>query len=542
MVANQPSAMLARPPADGAAGPAAEPETTPDGEGVGQVAEPDGDGAGRDGTDGGSGVGGSDGGVCEAVAGLAVVGADLRVPLVTGELVPYVNLDYAASAPCLTAVRDAVDAALPWYSSVHRGAGFASQVTTRAYERARESVRRFVGARDTAAVVFTRNTTDAMNLLAHALPRGTTVLVYETEHHASLLPWLGGNSGQAGHAGQSGQDGQDGRSERPGQPGPPSFTDPPNPPNLPGRAQWSGRAGRSVVRLPAPRDPGQAVSQLAAALRDSPVGPRLVCVTGASNVTGELWPVAEIVETAHAHGARVVVDAAQLAPHRRIDMRALDVDYLALSGHKLYAPFGAGALVGRGDWLRAAPPYLAGGGATRRVLDTSVVWNELPERHEAGTPNVLGAVALAAACDTLGAAGLDALAAREGALLARLRDGLTALPGVRELALWGPRHPRIGVVSFTVDGWDTALFAAALSAEYGIGVRDGAFCAHPFLRRLVGREPATALRASTGIGTTDEHVSRFLAATAELIESGPRWSYADCDGRPGPNPDPRRWP
>jgi selenocysteine lyase/cysteine desulfurase len=414
-----------------------------------------------------------------------VVGEGVPVPVAGGGTVPYANLDYAASAPCLEVVRDAVDAALPYYSSVHRGAGYASQVTTGRYERARETVRAFTGAWRRDAVVFTRNTTDAMNLLAHALPPGTTVVVFESEHHASLLPWQRGNR---------------------------------------------------VRRLPAPSSPEAAVAAAAEALRTAPAGPRLLAVTAASNVTGELWPVAELSRVAREHGARIAVDAAQLVPHRPFDMSALDVDYAAFSGHKLYAPFGAGCLVGRADWLRAAEPYLFGGGATADVAGTgagatagaAVTWSPDPQqRHEAGTPNVLGVVALAAACEAL--TGWEALAAHEERLLDRLRAGLAALPHVRELSLWGGDGPRVGIVSFTVEGRHARDVATELSDRYGIGVRDGRFCAHPFLRRLLGdlpgiedrtggcaEAPATALRASFGIGTTEEHIDRLLTALDHL--------------------------
>jgi selenocysteine lyase/cysteine desulfurase len=401
---------------------------------------------------------------------LRVVGEHVPVPVTGGRTVPYANLDYAASAPCLAAVRDALDAALPYYSSVHRGAGYASQVTTDRYERAREVVRGFVGAWRRDAVVFTRNTTDAMNLLAHALPRGTTVVVFESEHHASLLPWT---------------------------------------------------RGHRVVRLPAPDSPAAAVAEAGKALAAAPAGPRLLVVTAASNVTGELWPVAELAAVARAHGARIAVDAAQLVPHRPFDMGALDVDYVAFSGHKLYAPFGAGCLVGRADWLRAAEPYLLGGGATASVGER-VRWSADPQqRHEAGTPNVLGVVALAAACEAL--TDWDALVAEEERLLRRLRTGLAAIPGVRELSLWGDRHPRVGIVSFVVEGRDSRAVATALSERYGIGVRDGRFCAHPLVRRLVGegtgdcgRGDGGALRASFGVGTTDEHIDRLLTALRAL--------------------------
>ncbi|MFC4591300.1 aminotransferase class V-fold PLP-dependent enzyme [Sphaerisporangium corydalis] len=410
----------------------------------------------------------------------AVLGADLEVPVRGGRLVAYANLDYAASAPCLEPVSAAVTAALPAYSSVHRGAGYASQLTTSRYEQARHTVRAFVGARPGDAVVFTRNTTDASNLLARCLPDGTTVVVFETEHHASLLPWSG------------------------------------------------------AVRLAPPAFPGEAVRAADEALAAID-GPKLLVVTAASNVTGELWPIAALAHIAHRHGARILVDAAQLVPHRRLNLTALDLDYVAFSGHKLYAPFGAGALIGRADWLARAEPYLRGGGASKAVtggagqgLPLDAEWSEDPEqRHEAGTPNVIGAIALAAACDALSATGWTVLVKEEERLLQLLREGLDAIEGVHELSLWGPGHPRVGIVSFVVEGWTAREVAETLSADYGIGVRDGRFCAHPFVKHLlegVGQAAdgncadgtAGAVRASIGIGTTEEHVRRLVSALADL--------------------------
>ncbi|MEU4699134.1 aminotransferase class V-fold PLP-dependent enzyme [Nonomuraea dietziae] len=399
-----------------------------------------------------------------------VLGEDLEVPVKGGRLVSYANLDYAASAPCLEPVSAAVAAALPAYSSVHRGAGYASQLTTARYEQARHTVRAFVGARTDDAVIFTRNTTDATNLLARCLPEGTTTVVFDTEHHASLLPWP------------------------------------------------------KAVRLAPPAFPGEAVRQADEALA-AIEGPKLLVVTAASNVTGELWPIAALAHIAHRHGARILVDAAQLVPHRRLNLTALDLDYVAFSGHKLYAPFGAGVLVGRRDWLSEGEPYLKGGGAVKAVAD-AVEWHEDPEpRHEAGTPNVLGAIALAAACDALTATGWTALVREEERLVSRLREGLAAIEGVHELSLWSPDHPRVGIVSFVVDGYTSREVAEALSGEYGIGVRDGKFCAHPFVRHLLGATEhdggcedgtTSAVRASIGIGSNEEHIDRLIGALRDL--------------------------
>jgi selenocysteine lyase/cysteine desulfurase len=265
-----------------------------------------------------------------------------------------------------------------------------------------------------------------------------------------------------------------------------------------------------------------------------------VAVTGASNVTGEALPLDEVVALAHAAGARVLVDGAQLVPHRRFSLAASGADYVAFSGHKAYAPFGSGALVGRRDWLDAAPAYLAGGGAVQQVAVGETSWAPAPHRHEGGSPNVLGAVALAAACDALAALHPDDLAAHERALRARLVEGLTALPGVRVLRIWADSAEPTGVVSFTVAGADPGLVAAFLSAEHGIGVRDGRFCAHPLLARL--GVPGGALRASVGVGSTLADVDRLLGALAAFLAAGPQVAYALRDGRWQPADDPRPLP
>jgi Selenocysteine lyase len=242
-------------------------------------------------------------------------------------------------------------------------------------------------------------------------------------------------------------------------------------------------------------------------------------------VTGELLPVAEIAALAHAHGARVCLDAAQLAPHRKVDITALDVDYVAISGHKLYAPFGAGALVGRSDWLDAADPYLPGGGATERVDASGVVWATGSDRHEGGSPNVIGAVALAAACAAL-TEHRDAVEAHEVLLSARLRGGLGAIDGVRLLSLFSETHDRVGTVAFTVAGFPSGLVSAYLSAEYGIGVRDGKFCAHQLTDALLADDDESrAVRASLGLGSTLEHVDRLIGAIRTLVNRGTGQTY-----------------
>jgi len=418
-----------------------------------------------------------------------VVGADVDVPLVTGRSVRYVNLDYAASAPALRAVADQVTELLPLYSSVHRGAGYASAVCTSAYEAARGTLAAFTGARQDDVVIFTRNTTDALNLLASAVPG--PVVHLDIEHHANLLPW------QA-HSART------------------------------GGARSVGARATLAETLEAVR--GELARTQAA----------LLAVTGASNVTGECLPIVQLADLAHAHGARIAVDGAQLVPHRRVGLVASGIDYLAFSGHKIYAPFGAGVLIGRRDWLDAARPYLAGGGAVREVRLDGTDWAASPARHEGGTPNVIGAVALAAACRFVDSLPAGAAEAHEGFLTGRLLAGLSTIDGVRTLRLWPGEVDRIGVVTFTVDGWPAQHVAQYLSAEHGVGVRDGRFCAHPLLNRLT--PDGAAVRASLGLGSRAADVDRLTGALRALRAHGPAWAYAGVADGYAPVPDPRVLP
>ncbi len=389
---------------------------------------------------------------------------------------PAINLDSAATTPPLRQVHATVERFLGVYSSVHRGAGLKSQAASAAYEEARSVVGRFVGARPGQhQVVFTRNTTEALNLLARRLTLrpGQVIISTELEHHSNDLPW---------------------------------------------------RAVAPVLHVRATRDGALDLDHYAALLRQYSGRVALVAVTGGSNVTGHLPPIHVLAAQAHAHGAEISVDAAQLAPHRRIDLGDLEdpghIDYLAFSGHKLYAPYGAGALVGRADRFANGAPLLAGGGTVRRVTRQSVEWADGPAREEAGTPNAVGAVALAAACLALEAIGLDTIAAHEAELTSYALDQLARVPG---LWLYGDPDPanaatRLGVIPFCLERHDPHLVAAILSYEGGIAVRSGSFCAHPYVARLLeneqsGCEPGQVglVRASFGLSTTLEEIDTLVA-------------------------------
>jgi selenocysteine lyase/cysteine desulfurase len=435
---------------------------------------------------------------------VCLIGADTVVGCLRGESRRYVNLDYAASTPVMAAVWGAVDAFIPWYSSVHRGSGLKSQVSTAAFEDARDTVAGFVGAHPDDAVVFVRNTTEAINVLSAALPAGTRVLSSAVEHHSNMLPWR-----------------------------------------------------RHDVRLlPFTASSDELLDACERALCSARPRIDLVAVTGASNVTGEVWPVGELAQLAHAHGAQLFVDAAQLAPHRRIDIAGAGIDFLALSGHKLYAPFGAGVLVGDAFRLGERAPLLHGGGAIDLVTPDDVIWADAPERHEAGSPNVIGAVALGAACRALLDLGMDTVAAHEQALSERLWSALPGVAGLQRLTLWPDKADRVGVATFNLDGYRHPLLAAILSAEHAIGVRHGCFCAHPLITRLLGIPPdeldrlATELRAgrrpnlpgavrvSLGLGTTIRDIDRLLDALREIAATGPQSRYAHVDGLDEYHPKP----
>ncbi|HEX6722966.1 MAG TPA: aminotransferase class V-fold PLP-dependent enzyme [Burkholderiaceae bacterium] len=390
-----------------------------------------------------------------------VVGAEQPVPVLDGTLRRYVNLDNAASTPVLREVMDTVERFMHWYSSVHRGAGFKSRVATQAYEDARRIAMEFVGADPaTHVAIFGKNTTEAINQLAARLGLGAddVVLVSQLEHHSNDLPWRA--RARVEHV----------------------------------RADALGRLDEAHLDVLLERFAGRV---------------RIVAVTGGSNVTGHMPDIHRIAAKAHAAGAQIFVDAAQLAPHRAIDMRALDdpahLDYIALSAHKMYAPFGTGALIGRRDTFERGEPQHRGGGTVMFVSQDDVTWAAAPDRDEAGSPNVVGAVALAAAMQALSREGMDQLARHETMLTAHALSRLSKIAGVR---VYGEADParaadRLGVITFNVERHSHALVAAILSTEFAIGVRNGCFCAHPYLMHLLGLSAAEAAEVRKDIVNGD---------------------------------------
>jgi cysteine desulfurase / selenocysteine lyase len=430
------------------------------------------------------------------------VGVDTQTPLLDGSFHRYINLDNAASTPSLRAVQAAVDSFLPYYSSVHRGTGFKSQLSTHLYEQARHIVLQFLNADPHVhTCIFGKNTTEAINKLARRFPftaERNIVLTSGMEHHSNDLPWRG--VAKTIHVGLT----------------------------------PDGRLDENDYDALLRRYAGQVA---------------LVAISGASNVTGFLNPIHRLAEKAHAAGAQFLADCAQLAPHRAIDMRSLDdpdhLDYVTLSAHKMYAPFGTGALVGRCETFEQGDPDLRGGGTVEIVTLDDVVWAEPPDREEAGSPNTVGAVALAAAVTQLQAIGMEQVANHEAELTAYMLTKLLQMPGIH---VFGDRDPenaaqRLGVIPLQVKNISHFKVSAILGYEFGIGVRSGCFCAHPYILHLLGLSKAEAdtvranmlagdrsdmpglIRASFGLYNTFEDVDEFIDALQNILHGNYKGEY-----------------
>jgi selenocysteine lyase/cysteine desulfurase len=391
-----------------------------------------------------------------------IIGGHTLVPTLDGTLRPYINLDNAASTPIAVPVKHTVDRFLEWYSAVHRGSGFKSQVATEAYEQARHIVARFVGADlSERTLIFMRNTTEAINRCAARIPfeQDDVILTSLMEHHSNLLPWR--------------------------------------------------KRGIHVQHLSVDEHGAPVLADLQAHLKTYAGRVRLVAISGGSNVTGIVPDIYEVARIVHAAGAMLLVDAAQLAPHRPIHMGRLgepdSIDFLAMSAHKMYAPLGCGALIGPRHVFEMGTPELVGGGTVLFVSEEDEIFNEPPDREEAGSPNVVGAIAMAAAARFLSdELGWEWLVAHERDLTSYALKRLNQIPG---LVVYGPRDPalpadRLGVICFNLQDRDHRLVAAILSHEHAIGTRTGCFCAHPYLIRLFGisSEQVRQLRSQISCG------------------------------------------
>jgi cysteine desulfurase / selenocysteine lyase len=370
---------------------------------------------------------------------------------------PLVFLDSAASAQKPRQVIAAmVEAMETQYANVHRGLHWMSERTTDAYEGVRAKIARLLNAPDAREIVFAKNSTELINLVAHSYGRGVmqpgqAVVISEMEHHANLVPW-----------------------------------------------QMLRDDKGIELRIARITDGGELdMASLARLLEDRRVG--LVAVTHMSNVLGTVTPAARIAALAHEHGARVLFDGSQAVVHRPVDVQALGADFYVFTGHKLYGPTGIGAMWAKRELLERMPPFMGGGDMIGTVTFERTTWAEVPHKFEAGTPPILEAIGLGAAIDYVEAIGFDAIAAHEGELVDHAMARLAAIPGLRIL---GQAQDRGGVFSFIMEGAH-AHDVATLLDRNGIAIRAGNHCAEPLMRRLGVDSSA---RASFGIYTTQAEI------------------------------------
>ena len=420
-----------------------------------------------------------------------LIGADTVVPTLHGNR-RYVNFDNAASTPTFKPIADSVTSFLRWYSNVHRGTGFKSQLSSWAYEEARDIVAEFVGANLRKQVVlFTKNTTEAINKLANRLrlTKNDVILTTLMEHHSNELPWR--RVAQVHHIGLN----NDGTISR---------------------------------------------EDFQAKLKQYGNKIKLVAITGASNVTGYINDLDYFAAETHKAGARIMVDGAQLIPHRPVNMKANDpnlmLDFLVFSAHKMYAPFGVGVLVADKKTFELGEPDTVGGGVVDIVNLEEAYWTDLPEKEEAGTPDIIGVVALGKAVKMFQSLGWEAIIQHEADLTAYALEQLAKIPKV---TLYGDPDPksarnRLGVISFNVEPLPHALVAAILSYEGAIGVRSGCFCAHVYVKTLTHTSDEAArqiekdilsrnrtnipgaVRASFGLYNTREEVDQLVTMVKKI--------------------------
>lgn len=379
---------------------------------------------------------------------------------------PLVYLDNGATTQKPRCVVDAItDEYYSVNANVHRGVHFLSQQATELHEASRETVRRFINARSTNEIVFTRGTTESINLLASSfgeafLGEGDEVIVSTMEHHSNIVPWQ----------------------------------------------LLQMRKGIKLRVIPM-NDCGELLLNEYERLFTERT--RIVCVTHVSNVLGTVNPVKDMIATAHAHGVPVLVDGAQSIPHMPVDVQALDADFYVFSGHKVYGPTGVGVLYGKEEWLDKLPPYQGGGEMIQHVSFERTTFNELPFKFEAGTPDYIGTTGLARALDYVTPLGMDRIAAYEHDLTEYATRRLKEIPGMR---IFGEAAEKGSVISFLVG--DIHHFdMGTLLDRLGIAVRTGHHCAQPLMQRL-GIEGT--VRASFALYNTKEEIDALVAGVERV--------------------------
>lgn len=371
-----------------------------------------------------------------------ICGLDMEVPIIDGRYVKGVNFDNAATTPAFQSVMNEVINFTPQYSSIHRGMGYKSQLSSNLYEQSRLIIANFVKA-DLyhKSIIFVNNTTHGINKLSYSLLnefKDGVILSTHMEHHSNDLPW---------------------------------------------------RGKYKVDYVTIDEEGNLSLEDLEAKLIKHNGKVRLVTVTGASNVTGIVNPIHKIATLAHQYNAKILVDGAQLVPHAQVDMKPVDspehIDYLVFSSHKMYAPFGVGVLIGWRDTFEKGNPDYVGGGTVDVVTEDFVRWSEAPFREEPGTPNVIGVVALINAIKTLNSVDLNYIHNLEKNLTNYAQDSLKNLPDVTIYGHQEFKDNRVAIIPFNIEGIHHETISKILSYEAGISVRSGCFCAHPYVQKLL---------------------------------------------------------
>lgn len=375
-----------------------------------------------------------------------VVGAETKIPLKSGQFVSAINFDNAASTPPLVSVMEEINKFSTMYSSIHRGTGYKSRLSSQLFEEARSIILKFVNADPhNNTVIYVKNTTEAINKLAYRLWDGnkkSVILSTWMEHHSNDLPWR--NKFQVDYV----------------------------------QTDSHGKLSLENLEYKLNKHKGNV---------------KLVTVTGASNVTGYVNPIHKIAELAHRYQAKILVDGAQLVPHNVVNMKPRNplqhIDYLVFSAHKMYAPFGIGVLIGPQETFKRGISEFVGGGTAETVTHDWVVWENPPHKEEAGSPNVMGVIALVAAIKTLTALGMRNIDHYENELTNYANMKLSSIPGITLYSHTSHGEPRIGVIPFNVKGIEHEQVATILSNEAGIAVRTGCFCTQPYIQQLLSISP-----------------------------------------------------
>jgi len=370
-----------------------------------------------------------------------ILGINKKVPLISGKMVTAINFDNAATTPPFKSVMEDIIDFAPWYSSIHRGEGYKSQLTTKLYDDSRNIVRNFVNADSSNTVIYVKNTTEAINKLSNLLHdpyKKNVILTTDMEHHSNDLPY---------------------------------------------------RDKFIVEYISVDTNGRLSLDDLESKLIKYNDYVRLVTITGASNVTGYKNPIYDIAKLVHRFNCKLLIDGAQLIPHAPFIMNSknteYNIDFLVFSAHKMYAPFGTGVLIGPKNVLDNCDPDLVGGGTVDIVTHDFIKWNESPERHEAGSPNVIGSIALASAIGTLNKIGMANVECIEKKLTSYAISKIKSIPNIEIYSDTSKCVDKVSIIPFNICGMHHALVAKILSYEWGISVRSGCFCAQPYMVKLL---------------------------------------------------------